>query len=425
MYTENGLVMFRKQMALIAFICLFVLCGEMSRCSAKGHGAGTCGVNCLAPLLDGDRLVDDMDKNMVLTPISDRLRPVGSGGMGNVYVRDYKFSRKDGTSFIAPVAEKVFVILWLDKDPTFWMKRFNEEVRIMDLLSKDPYTAGYIPRIYYSNSDSSSNRFLIAMEYLDGFKKLSDFDGTFDQRLELFFECAKALDRIHAKGIVHHDICPSNIMYRIGADGGVEVRVIDFGLSGDMHKKTSIVGHLHYLPKEALPRIKEGVWVPRKHLYMAKTDIFSLGTVFAELLVGDFKKTTQLLYEQLEADRFLGAQGQELVETVQSNSSDDSQKDPALSIHAKDAFAVGKLERELDLQRSGTLISLFSDAMEKSFPGYTADPEMYSLYCLVCGMMNPDSDHRYGNLDEVVFELLKIRADMLGRKMQTTLAESA
>ena len=48
---------------------------------------------------------------------------------------------------------------------------------------------------------------------------------------ELLRGVASALDLVHAKGLIHRDVKPENLMYVVRADGSETVMLMDFGIA--------------------------------------------------------------------------------------------------------------------------------------------------------------------------------------------------
>ena len=49
------------------------------------------------------------------------------------------------------------------------------------------------------------------------------------EALEVILKCAKILEQVHAKGIIHRDIKPGNIMLKRRENGQIDVTIVDFG----------------------------------------------------------------------------------------------------------------------------------------------------------------------------------------------------
>jgi serine/threonine protein kinase/Tfp pilus assembly protein PilF len=202
------------------------------------------------------------------------VRRLGAGGMGEVFLaEDTKLERS--------VALKV-MSAQLAKDPN-QRKRFRAEAKAASGLAHPNIC------VIYEVGETQDGRPFLAMEYIQG----QTLDVLQQQRrlrlkeiLSLGIEVAEALDAAHAVGIVHRDIKPANIMIDLRG----RAKVLDFGLAKrfagkDLAASTitvaqtsmgMLIGTPHYMsPEQALGRKLD----PR-------TDLFSLGVVLYELIVG-------------------------------------------------------------------------------------------------------------------------------------------
>lgn len=193
------------------------------------------------------------------------LERVGGGGMAEVYrARDMILNRV--------VAIKILrESMASDSD---FIERFNKEAQRAAGLSHPN-----IVRIY--DVGDKEQLHYIVMEYvsretlknkLQACKNLSVRES-----LRIVKDIARALAHAHANNIIHCDIKPHNIL--VAPDG--QVKVADFGIARAISSNTmsfsgDIVGSVHYFS----PEQAKGLSIT------PKSDIYSLGVVFYELLAG-------------------------------------------------------------------------------------------------------------------------------------------
>src|SRR5262245_17476786 len=129
---------------------------------------------------------------------------------------------------------------------------------------------------------------LLVMEYVEGQTLRERLGEPFP--LETFWrlsgECVQALSAAHAKGVVHRDIKPENLMLTHGG----EIKILDFGIALRSERHPGEVGSDD--STSSVEQARRPAGTPR---YMApeahyggnideRTDIFSLGAVFYEML---------------------------------------------------------------------------------------------------------------------------------------------
>lgn len=130
----------------------------------------------------------------------------------------------------------------------------------------------------------------IAMEYLDGGDLRAKIDRGISQRAAVQYlrQIASALDAVHAKGVLHRDLKPGNIMLR--KDGSIAL--IDFGLAKRAKLESEITdkGEIFGTPYYMSPEQGHGSEVDER------SDIYSLGAIFYEMLTGKkpFKADTAM-----------------------------------------------------------------------------------------------------------------------------------
>jgi serine/threonine-protein kinase len=193
---------------------------------------------------------------------------LGSGAMGTVYRA--RFHKDDK---VTSVALKVVALGLLGNEGA--MARFEREANILKQL-RHPH----IVRLYASGHYRKTP--FIAMEFIDG----EALDRVLARRGRLSWEevvtyakhLCEALQYAHDKGIIHRDLKPSNLM--LGRDG--ILKLTDFGIAKDtdvtaLTGMNSTIGTAAYMSPEQCKGDKN---------LSNKSDLYSLGVVFFELLSG-------------------------------------------------------------------------------------------------------------------------------------------
>ena len=192
------------------------------------------------------------------------IRKINQGGMSTVYLAiQLSVGREVALKVMSPA---------LNADPVF-SERFQREANIVGQLSHPHIVAIYDIGRY-------KNLNYIAMDYLAGgsvHDKMSNGLSA-QESLRIIQEIANSLDHAHEKGYIHRDIKPENILFR---EDGASV-LSDFGVAktvssaSKMTNAGTVVGTPHYMsPEQARGKPVDG-----------RSDIYSLGVVFYEMLTG-------------------------------------------------------------------------------------------------------------------------------------------
>jgi len=194
---------------------------------------------------------------------------LGKGGMGVVYLgRDSGLDRQVAVKTLYQMAEDV-----PSEEAKQLIQRFIREARSIAKLNHPSIVTIY-------NVGKQGGKYFIAMEYVEG-KALSwiiktDKNLALEEKLKIVVQICQGLKAIHDQGLIHRDIKPSNIMVK--EDGAV--KIMDFGLvhteDSELTRTTQILGTPHYMAPEQF----SGGPVDQR------SDIFSLGGVFYELVTG-------------------------------------------------------------------------------------------------------------------------------------------
>lgn len=161
----------------------------------------------------------------------------------------------------------------------------SREVEKLVLLSADRYVVQVLDVGWQSDPP------YYVMEYIEN-GSLEQFaqrdeSQTIDQLVQLFREIATGLNHSHAKGILHCDLKPGNVLL----DQDDQPRLADFGQSRLTHEQTPSLGTLFYMaPEQAnLQAVPDASW-----------DVYALGAIFYYLLVGQPPHYNEELLKQIE-----------------------------------------------------------------------------------------------------------------------------
>ena len=192
------------------------------------------------------------------------LHIIGHGGQAKVYLaeRDH-----DGLRVALKVLDRT-----LRQDATF-LERFVREYKLIASIQNE-----HVALIY--DQGFAGDYPYLAMEFLpSGTLASRILEGlTSRAALRIASQVAHALDAIHSHGIVHRDLKPANILFR---PDGTPV-IVDFGLSKHLGWNSSLTqdGQLLATPRYMSPEQCVGGSVD------ARSDLYSLGAVFYEMLTG-------------------------------------------------------------------------------------------------------------------------------------------
>ncbi|MCU0755449.1 MAG: protein kinase [Xanthomonadales bacterium] len=194
------------------------------------------------------------------------VRELGRGGMGVVYRgRDPMLDR--------PVAIKLVSESILGERTA--VERFLREARTMARIA-DPN----VVQIYFIGE--LSGRPYLVMEFIEG-EDLSDVlkrEGRLSPKeaLRLVALAARGLHAAHKAGVIHRDIKPANLIRT--REGGIKITDFGIALAQDGASKLTGTGAIVGTPGYLSPEACLG------NTLDARSDIYSLGVVLYELLVG-------------------------------------------------------------------------------------------------------------------------------------------
>src|SRR6266403_129207 len=208
---------------------------------------------------------DTLDIGTVLAGRYELLKLIGQGGMGAVYkARDKELDRVVALKLIRPE---------LARNPEI-LKRFKQEL----ILARQVTHKNVIRIFDLGQADGFK---FITMDFVEGqdLHRLLLEKGKFppEQAARIMLQICRALEAAHAEGVIHRDLKPQNIML----DASGRVYGMDFGIARSaylpgMTQTGALIGTPEYMSPE------QG----RGEKLTERSDLFSLGIIFYELLTG-------------------------------------------------------------------------------------------------------------------------------------------
>ena len=226
-----------------------------------------------------------MDKkdNTILNGRYRIIRPVGNGGMAEVFLAHDEL---------------------LDRDVAVKMLRdqFLGDKELLDQFKREAKSAARLVHPYiiniYDVASEGDNQYIV-MEYVDGVtlkEYMQEHKLSLNAVLEIGVRLADALQHAHSQKIIHCDIKPQNILL----DQNMNPKIADFGIAKMVTNQTmvyskSVMGSVHYIS----PEQASGGQIT------ASSDVYSLGIVLFEMLTGQvpYKGTTAVAVAMMHVEK--------------------------------------------------------------------------------------------------------------------------
>jgi serine/threonine-protein kinase len=217
----------------------------------------------------------------MVTPTIRLVRRLGGGGMGSVWVAEHLGLRAN------------VVVKFMSEDLAATEEgraRFAREATASAQV-RSPHVVQTL-----DHGVTEDNVPYTVMELLDGQDLAHELDARGKLPIDvvglIVTQLARALTKVHERGFVHRDIKPSNVFLCDDGDGGIFVKLLDFGIA-KTHEKTGLVttitGEMLGTPCYMSPEQLLG-----ERQLDHRSDLWSVAVLVFEALVGrrPFTSTT-------------------------------------------------------------------------------------------------------------------------------------
>lgn len=331
------------------------------------------------------------------------VRELGAGGMGVVYeAEDTRLRRNVALKFLSSV---------LAKDAPM-LERFEREARAASALTH--------PGICTVHAiEQHAGQSFIVMELVDGeslASRLAAGPMPIAELLDLGIQMADALEAAHARGVVHRDLKPMNMMVTLRG----QVKILDFGLAKfeyadtpnsattsptapprDLTAAGTVFGTVHYMSPEQARGLTTD----------ARTDIFSLGAILYQMATGDraFEGDTQAVVFDaiLNRDPRPLAEANPAMPTPLGPILEKAlEKDRSLRYQTATELKTDllRLRRKLEASKSGP-----AAASDSKAPGRGTERSIAVLYFENLSGVKEDEYLRDGITEDILTDLSKIK----------------